>query len=85
MNSEKSRNNARRSPAATLDDSALGAAIARLPATIRWIVILGGRNGLSTREIANLAGIDPELVKSMQGRGLALIHEDLLIQRGAAS
>ena len=85
MNPENSRNNARRLPAATLDDSALGAAISRLPATIRWIVILGERNGLSTREIANLAGVSLELVKSMRGRGLALIQDDLVIQRGAAS
>jgi DNA-directed RNA polymerase specialized sigma24 family protein len=66
-------------------DRALGAAIARLPATIRWIVILGERDGLSTREIADLAGVSLDLVKSMQAQGLALIQKDILIGCGAVS
>jgi len=79
------RNNKPLAPADTLKDSDLSAAIARLPAIVRWIVILGERDGLSAREIANLAGVSLDLVKAMQSRGLALIQEDPLIQGGEAS
>ena len=78
MSTGNSRNNSYRSPGAKLRDSALGAAIAHLPVPVRWIMILGAREGLSARDIANLAGVNIEVVKSLQGRGLALIQKELL-------
>jgi DNA-directed RNA polymerase specialized sigma24 family protein len=84
MDTGNSRDRTCRSAAAMLRESAIGAAIAHLSAPLRWVMILGERNGLSTKEIANLAGVSLAAVKSMQGRGLALIQEELLMraQRG---
>ena len=73
MNTRNSRNRTHQVLAAMLCDRANGAAIAHLPAPLRWVMILGEPNGLSTREIANLAGISIEAVISIQGRGLALM------------
>ena len=77
MDAENIPNNADGEPADTPEASALAAAIARLPATVRWIVILGERDGLSPKDIANLAGVSLELVESMLDRGLAIIRKDL--------
>jgi DNA-directed RNA polymerase specialized sigma24 family protein len=85
MNTGNSWNGTCQSPVASLSDSATGTAIAHLPAPLRWIVILGGSNGLSTKEIANLAGVGLRVVKSMQVRGLALIRKELLNGCGATS
>jgi DNA-directed RNA polymerase specialized sigma24 family protein len=85
MEAENIRNNAGRDSADTPKDSALATEIARLPATVRWIVILGERDGLSPKDIANLAGVSLELVESMIARGLALIQKDLPIAPGEVS
>jgi len=85
MNTIVLRNRLHGSPAARVRDNVLGAAIAHLPDIFRWVMILGGPSGLSTKEIANLAGVGLKVVKSMQGRGLALIQKELLIGCGAAS
>lgn len=79
MKTGNGQNNARGEPDETPKDSSMAMAIARLPATVRWLVILGERDGLSTGEIANLAGVSIALVKAMQDRGLALIQKDPLI------
>lgn len=66
------------SPMDRLCDSAVGTAIAGLPAALRWVMLLGGQNGLSTREIATLAGVSTDVVKSTKHRGLTLIQRALL-------
>ena len=85
MNTWNSWNGTCQSPVALLPDSATGAAIAHLTPPLRWIMILGGSNGLSTKEIANLAGVGLKVVKSMQVRGLTLIQKELLMGCGATS
>ena len=85
MNTGNAWNRTRRFPTAMLRDSAIGKAIARLPETLRWVMILGERNGLSTTEIANLAGVSPKVIESTQNRGLVLIQKELLIRVGVAS
>lgn len=67
-----------RSPMNKLRDSVIGTAIAGLPDALRWVMLLGGQNGLSTREIAVLAGVSPNVIKSTQHRGLTLIQKALL-------
>jgi DNA-directed RNA polymerase specialized sigma24 family protein len=78
-------NDAGKDPAGKSEASATADEIARLPATVRWIVILGERDGLSPKDIANLAGVSLELVESMLDRGLAIIQKDLPITPGEAS
>lgn len=58
-------------------DRATGAAIAHLPMLVRWIMLLGGQHGLSTKEIANLSGTSIKTVKSIQDRGHKLIESEL--------
>lgn len=78
------RNKVTQSRAGALRDSAIGTAIARLPKVLRWVMILGDRNGLSTREIATLAGVDPKVIESTQVRGLALVRRELEESLGVA-
>lgn len=66
------------SPMDNLRDSAIGTAIAGLPDALRWVMLLGGQDGLSTREISVLAGVSPSVIKSTQRRGLTLIQNILL-------
>jgi DNA-directed RNA polymerase specialized sigma24 family protein len=85
MDAENIHNDAGKDPADKSEGSALTAEIAHLPAAVRWIVILGERDGLSPKDIANLAGVSLELVKSMLGRGLAIIQQDIPIEPGESS
>ncbi len=85
MDADNNRDNADREPADTPEASTLTAAIAGLPASVRWIVILGERDGLSPSDISNMAGVSLELVESMLGRGLAIIQKDLPIAPGEVS
>ena len=85
MNTIVLRNRLHGSPAAAVLDNVLGAAIAHLPDIFRWVMILGGRDGLSIREIATLAGVSPKLIESTQNRGLTLIQKELLKYTRAAS
>lgn len=78
-------NKAHRSSAKLPDDGVIGAAIAHLKAPLRWVMILGETNGLSTKEIANLAGVSLKVVQSMQDRGLALVHRELLLGHPATA
>lgn len=73
------------SPVDLLRDSALGTAISHLPDAMRWVMILGGRNGLSTDEIAALAGVSPKLVESTQHRGTMLVQRELSSHSQGAS
>lgn len=85
MDPEARRSDADREHADMPEASDLTAEIAHLPAAVRWIVILGERDGLSPKDIANLAGVSLELVKSMLGRGLAIIQQDIPIEPGESS
>lgn len=85
MDADNIRDNADREPADTPEASARAAAIARLPATVRWIVILGERDGLSPKDISNLAGVSLELVESMLDLGVAIIRKDLPLAPGEVS
>jgi DNA-directed RNA polymerase specialized sigma24 family protein len=80
MNIRHSQNRTCRPHAAMLRNGAISAAIAHLSAPLRWIMILGERSGLSTGEIAQLAGVSLEDVQRMQGRGRALIQKELLMR-----
>lgn len=66
------------SAATVLRDAAIGAAIAHLPQALRWVMILAGRGGLSTNEIATLAGVSPKAIACTQTRGQALIEKELM-------
>ena len=79
MDTGNLRNGTRRSAAAILRDSAIGTAIAHLPDTLRWVMILGEDNGLSTRELADLTGVSCKVIESTHDQGLALIRKELLI------
>jgi len=83
MKTRSHSNKAHRSSAKLPGDGVIGAAIAHLKAPLRWVMILGETNGLSTKEIANLAGVSLKVVQSMQDRGLALIQRELLLGHGA--
>ena len=85
MNTIVLRNRHQGSPVDLARDNVIGAAIAHLPDIFRWVMILGGRNGLSTREIATLAGVSPRLIESTQNRGLTLIQKELLKYTRATS
>lgn len=85
MRTQNARNRRLRSLAALPGSSANATAISRLPALLRWVMLLGGREGLSTNEIARLAGTSIEAVKSMQCRGLALIGRQRAIPCGGTS
>jgi len=85
MSTRNSPNKSHRSSAAVSRGGATEAAIAHLPAPLRWVMILGGHSGLSTKEIASLAGVSLRIVQSMQDRGLALIRKEFLMGCGAAS
>jgi DNA-directed RNA polymerase specialized sigma24 family protein len=78
MNTRHSAPNATRAPIRR--NRAIEAAIAHLQAPLRWVMILGERGGLSTGEIANLAGVGLEVVKSIQSRALALIERELQVR-----
>jgi DNA-directed RNA polymerase specialized sigma24 family protein len=56
---------------------ATGWAIAHLPSPVRWVMLLGGQHGLSTKEIANLSGVSMQAVKAIQNRGRELIEAEL--------
>lgn len=85
MKTRSHSNTAHRSSARLSGDGVIGAAIAHLKAPLRWVMILGEANGLSTKEIANLAGVSLKVVRSMQYRGLALIQRELMLGCGATS
>jgi len=76
---------ARNSKHRLLASDAGAAAISRLPELLRWIFILGEREGLSTVEIARLAGTSIEAIKSMRQRGLAIIRNERVIPFDCAS
>ncbi len=73
-----------RVPASILGASAIGAAIAHLPEALRWVLMLGEEGGLSTNEIASLAGVSPKTIESTQNRGIALVQRELLLNANAA-
>jgi DNA-directed RNA polymerase specialized sigma24 family protein len=77
MSRRKSRGDLKQLPEVVPDERALQSAIADLPQNVRLIVLLGGRDGLSTVEIARLAGVSVYLVKAMQSKGHALIETAL--------
>jgi len=77
MSRKKSPKTPRQSATEATSDRDFKSAIADLPDTIRWIVILGERDGLSSSEIAKLAGVSESLVEAMRQRGLALIQTEL--------
>jgi DNA-directed RNA polymerase specialized sigma24 family protein len=43
-------------------------------------MILGERGGLTTGEIARLAGVSLDTVKAIQNRGRTLIQEEILMR-----
>lgn len=71
-------------PVGILGSSALGAAIAHLPQALRWVLMLSEEGGLSTKEIAALAGVSPKSIESTQNRGIALVQRELLLKANAA-
>lgn len=73
------------SPIGMLRDSALGTAIAGLPDALRLVLLLGGRDGLSTREIAALAGVSPAIIESTRNRGNTLVQKELMSHLRGAS
>ncbi len=73
-----------RDPASSRGSNVLGAAIAHLPQALRWVLMLGEKGGLSTKEIASLAGVSPETIEMTQNRGIALIQRELLSKANAA-
>ena len=85
MSTRNTHNRTYRSPAAGAGGPARAAAISHLPELLRWIIILGEREGLSIGEIARLAGTSREAIKSMQRRGLVLIRNELVIPPGVVS
>lgn len=78
MSTRHTRNRKQRALAAKADDAADAVAISQLPLPLRWIVILGERDGLSPSEIARLAGISIETVQAMLRQGLALVRDTRL-------
>lgn len=78
MNVRPFLRDAAHTPIDAIGESAMGKAIARLPDALRWVMLLGGRNGLSICEIAALAGVSQKIVESTQHRGLALLQKELL-------
>lgn len=85
MKARGSSNRIHRLSTAMLGDGVIGAAISHFQAPLRWVMILGEANGLSTKEIANLGGVSLKIVKSMQDRGRALIQKELLMGCGAGA
>ena len=73
------------SPSELLRDNALGTAISHLPDAMRWVMILGGRGGLTDGEIASLTGVSPKVVNSTHNRGLTLVQRELLSTVRAAT
>lgn len=68
----------------SLGSGAIGAAIAHLPQALRWVLMLGEKGGLSTKEIAALAGVSTDSIESTQNRGIALVQRELLLKAKAA-
>lgn len=54
-------------------------AMASLPAVCRSAMILSYLEGFSTREIADLAGVRPQAIESLLGRGRGFIREELFL------
>lgn len=73
------------SPMDMLRDSAIGTAIAGLPDALRLVLLLGGQDGLSTREIATLAGVSPKVIESTRNRGNTLVQKELMSHLRGAS
>lgn len=66
-----------RSPVDLLRDNAFARAVSHLPDVMRWVMLLGGRDGLSTDEIATLSGVKRSVIDAMLSRGRALIQNEL--------
>lgn len=78
MHTRKSQSISPRTNAVILRERAVGTAITHLPDSLRWVMLLGERGGLSTREIADLAGVGSEEIEFAQDQGLSLIQKEFL-------
>jgi len=70
----------RRLPDIVASDAVFEEAISHLPTVVRWVMILSEREGLSTQELADLAGVRFEVVEATQSQGLALIQKEFLMR-----
>jgi DNA-directed RNA polymerase specialized sigma24 family protein len=69
-----------RLPGIVASDEVFEEAISHLPTVVRWVMILSEREGLSTQELADLAGVRFDVVEATQSQGLALIQKEFLMR-----